>query len=77
RDPGRFRDAVRAGEFVGGDPLPESAKAVSSGMSEREKNDRIREWGRNQGYELKDRGRLPLHVRKAYELAHQSEAVAA
>ncbi|MEU2514433.1 DUF6197 family protein, partial [Streptomyces syringium] len=31
RDPGRFRDAVRAGEFVGGDPLPESAKAVSSG----------------------------------------------
>lgn len=77
RAQGRFRDAVRAGEFVGGDPLPESAKAVSSGMSEREKNDRIREWGRNQGYELKDRGRLPLHVRKAYELAHQSEAVAA
>ncbi|PNE34728.1 hypothetical protein AF335_04940 [Streptomyces eurocidicus] len=74
---GRFRDAVRAGEFEGGDPLPEPVRTASSGMSERERNDRIREWGKRQGYELKDRGRLPLNVRKAYELAHQPEAVAA
>ncbi|MBB5123216.1 DUF3560 domain-containing protein [Streptomyces eurocidicus] len=75
--PGRLRDAVRAGIFEGGDPLPEPVKAASSGMSERERNDLIREWGKRQGYELKDRGRLPLNVRKAYELAHQPEAVAA
>ncbi|WP_367132478.1 MULTISPECIES: Lsr2 family DNA-binding protein [Streptomyces] len=77
RAPGRFRDAVRAGVFEGGDPLPEPVRATSSGMSDRERNDRIREWGRGRGFKLKDRGRLPLKVRKAYELAYPSVAVAA
>lgn len=71
--PGRFRDAVLKGEFTGGDPLPEPVKATPSGLSDREKNDRIREWGRRQGYELKDRGRLPLNVRVAYERAHEQQ----
>ncbi|MCC3773658.1 DUF6197 family protein [Streptomyces sp. UNOB3_S3] len=72
--PGRFKNAVLSGEFTGGDRLPEPVKAIGSGMSEREKNDRIREWGRSQGYELKDRGRLPQNVRVAYDQAHELQA---
>jgi hypothetical protein len=31
---------------------------------------RIREWAREQGYEVPDRGRVAGHIRKAYEEAH-------
>lgn len=33
---------------------------------------RIREWAREQGYEVPDRGRVAGHIRKAYEEAHGS-----
>ncbi|GAA0406068.1 hypothetical protein [Streptomyces luteireticuli] len=70
RAPGRFRDAVCAGEFTGGDPLPEPAKALPTGPTDREKNQRIREWGQHNGWPIK-RGRLPEELRNAYEKAHQ------
>ncbi|MER6502304.1 histone-like nucleoid-structuring protein Lsr2 [Streptomyces sp. NPDC001455] len=71
RTPGRFRDAIRAGELVGGDPLPEPAKVTGSGMSERERNRTVRRWARANGYTVPDRGRIPMHVRHAYELTHR------
>ena len=71
REPGRFKSAVLSGEFVGGDPLPEPAKVTGSGMSERERNKAVRRWARAQGFTVPDRGRIPLHVRHAWEMAHR------
>ncbi|MEU4211193.1 hypothetical protein AB0F13_14565 [Streptomyces sp. NPDC026206] len=72
RAPGRFRDAVRAGELIGGDPLPEPAKVGPKVMSERERNAEIRTWARRNGWpNLSAQGRVPMHVRHSYELAHQ------
>ncbi|MFE6404209.1 Lsr2 family DNA-binding protein [Streptomyces alboflavus] len=82
REPGRFKSAVLAGEFVGGDPLPEPAKVDRSGMSDRERNRVIRAWARENGWpNLPVQGRVPMQVRHAYELAHrdasEGKAVAA
>ncbi|MFD7549876.1 histone-like nucleoid-structuring protein Lsr2 [Streptomyces sp. NPDC059816] len=71
RTPGRFRDAVRAGQFTGTDPLPRPAKADRSGPSERERNRLIRSWAREQGYNVPSQGRIPMNVRHAYETAHR------
>ncbi|MEU0689891.1 Lsr2 family DNA-binding protein [Streptomyces uncialis] len=71
RTPGRFRDAVRAGHFTGGDPLPQPAKTDRPGLSERERNRLIRSWARGQGFTVPAQGRIPMHVRHAYEMAHQ------
>lgn len=79
--PGRFKSAVRAGEFTGGDPLPEPVKVGRSGLSERERNRLVRSWARENGYKVPDKGRIPMHVRHGYELSHKTtpdgEAVAA
>ncbi|MEU1009574.1 histone-like nucleoid-structuring protein Lsr2 [Streptomyces sp. NPDC005890] len=71
REPGRFKSAVRAGELVGGDPLPEPVKVDRSGMSERERNRAVRAWARENGYAVPTKGRIPMHVRHAYELTHR------
>lgn len=42
-----------------------SAGAASSGETQR-----IREWAREQGLEVSDRGRISAEVREAYEAAH-------
>ncbi|WP_411124876.1 histone-like nucleoid-structuring protein Lsr2 [Streptomyces sp. x-19] len=78
REPGRFKSGVLSGEFVGGDPLPEPAKVDRAGMSERERNRAVRQWARANDYTVPDRGRIPMHVRHAYELTHRdSEGKAA
>ncbi|GHG54171.1 hypothetical protein GCM10018980_38520 [Streptomyces capoamus] len=71
REPGRFKSAVRSGELAGGDPLPEPAKVDRSGMSERERNRAVRAWARENGYAVPTKGRIPMHVRHAYELTHR------
>ncbi|MYT33801.1 MULTISPECIES: histone-like nucleoid-structuring protein Lsr2 [unclassified Streptomyces] len=68
--PGRFKAAVLAGEFVGGDALPEPAKVGPEAMSGRERNAKVRAWGRANGYSIPTKGRIPIHVRHAYELTH-------
>ncbi|GAA2224490.1 Lsr2 family DNA-binding protein [Streptomyces nogalater] len=77
RVPGRFKSAVRAGELVGGDPLPEPAKVDRSGMSERERNRAVRAWAREHGYAVPTKGRIPMHVRHAWEHRDESEGKAA
>ncbi|MFJ6790439.1 Lsr2 family DNA-binding protein [Streptomyces angustmyceticus] len=81
REPGRFKSAVRSGELVGADLLPEPAKVDRSGMSERERNRAVRAWARENGYAVPTKGRIPMHVRHAYELTHrdasEGKAVAA
>ncbi|MET9532642.1 histone-like nucleoid-structuring protein Lsr2 [Streptomyces sp. NPDC006649] len=71
REPGRFKSAVCAGEFVGGDPLPGPAKVGPKAMSERERNRAVRAWARTNGYEVPTKGRIPMHVRHAFELTHR------
>ncbi|MFD7235484.1 hypothetical protein ACFWAT_09255 [Streptomyces syringium] len=72
RAPGRFKSAVLAGEFVGGDPLPEPAKVDRSGMSDRERNRVIRAWARENGWpNLPVQGRVPMNVRHSWELAQR------
>lgn len=71
REPGRFKSAVCSGEFVGGDPLPEPAKVGPEVMSERERNRAVRAWARTNGYAVPAKGRIPMHVRHGYELAHR------
>ncbi|MGW2368644.1 Lsr2 family DNA-binding protein [Streptomyces sp. NPDC001667] len=71
REPGRFKSAVRAAQLVGGDLLPEPAKVGPRAMSERERNAAVRAWARANGYAVPTKGRIPMHVRHAYELAHR------
>ncbi|MEU7041517.1 histone-like nucleoid-structuring protein Lsr2 [Streptomyces varsoviensis] len=73
--PGHFKSAVRSGEFTGGDPLPEPVKIGRSGLSERERNRLVRSWARDNGYKVPEKGRIPMHVRHAYELSRQTEPV--
>lgn len=40
--------------------------AASSGPSARE----VRDWARDNGWEVSDRGRVPAEVREAYDAAH-------
>lgn len=72
RAPGRFKEAVCAGELVGGDLLPEPAKVDRSEMSTRERNRVIRVWARQNGWpNLPVQGRVPMNVRHAFEQAHR------
>ncbi|MFD7070138.1 histone-like nucleoid-structuring protein Lsr2 [Streptomyces sp. NPDC059913] len=71
REPGRFKSAVCAGELVGGDPLPEPVKVGPKVMSERERNRAVRAWARENGYTVPAKGRIPMHVRHAFELTHR------
>ncbi|MDT0468291.1 Lsr2 family DNA-binding protein [Streptomyces gibsoniae] len=77
REPGRFKSAVISGELVGGDPLPEPAKVDRSGMSERERNRAVRAWARENGFTVPTKGRIPMHVRHAWEHRDASEGKAA
>ncbi|MFD4340236.1 histone-like nucleoid-structuring protein Lsr2 [Streptomyces anulatus] len=71
REPGRFKSAVCAGELVGGDPLPEPAKVGPKVMSERERNRAVRVWARTNGYDVPTKGRIPMHVRHAFDMSHR------
>ncbi|MFD0393667.1 histone-like nucleoid-structuring protein Lsr2 [Streptomyces nogalater] len=42
-----------------------------SGLSERERNRAVRAWARKNGYAVPTKGRIPMHVRHAYELTHK------
>ncbi|OIJ92482.1 Lsr2 family DNA-binding protein [Streptomyces colonosanans] len=77
RESGRFKSAVRSGELVGGDPLPEPAKVDRSAMSERERNRAVRTWARENGFTVPTKGRIPMHVRHAWEHRDASEGKAA
>lgn len=49
-----------------------AAATKSSPPSNREQTKAIREWARQQGHDLSDRGRIPAHIIEAFEEAHSS-----
>jgi hypothetical protein len=44
--------------------------AASSGRSNRDQNQAIREWAVKNGYEVSERGRIPMSVVEAFNAAH-------
>ncbi|MFE2108284.1 histone-like nucleoid-structuring protein Lsr2 [Kitasatospora sp. NPDC059463] len=77
--PGAFRDAVCAGKFKGGDPLPEpvrkDAQAVRSERSTaKTEAQAIRDWAKAQGYTVNAKGPIPASVRHAYRVAAKQAA---
>jgi hypothetical protein len=61
--------ARRAGN--GGREGRRAAGAASSGAAEREQNQAIRDWAREQGMKVSDRGRIPADVAEAYHNAQK------
>ncbi|MFJ5118999.1 histone-like nucleoid-structuring protein Lsr2 [Kitasatospora sp. NPDC088548] len=77
--PGAFRDAVCAGEFKGGDPLPEpvrkDAQAVRADRSTvKTEAQAIRDWAKAQGVTVSAKGPIPSSVRHAYRVATKQAA---
>ncbi|MFD0279170.1 histone-like nucleoid-structuring protein Lsr2 [Kitasatospora sp. NPDC127111] len=82
RKPGAFRDAVCAGRFKGGDPLPEpvrkGAQAVRAERSTaKTEAQAVRDWAKAQGYTVNAKGPIPASVRHAYRVATQTSKTAA
>ncbi|MGW4804208.1 Lsr2 family DNA-binding protein [Kitasatospora sp. NPDC004272] len=80
--PGAFRDAVCAGEFKGGDPLPEpvrkDAQAIRSERSTpKSEAQAIREWAAAQGLTVSAKGPISGSVRHAYRVATRDDQQAA
>lgn len=72
-------DYVSAARRTGGrakrGTAPKTARQVSTGMGyNREQSRAIREWGRQQGWTIADRGRIPEWLATAWEDAHQGKA---
>ena len=67
----RLRDALApflaSARKIGGVQRQSSNKMSSSRVSDRERTTAIREWARQHGHEVSDRGRIPGTVLKAYE----------
>lgn len=64
---------ARKGRRTGGRKPQRSANgAVPDSADEREVNRRIREWARQQGWDVSDRGRLPNTVIEAYHEARKA-----
>lgn len=55
---------IKRARKAGGSPK----RAASAGSGN--ETAKIREWAKEQGYEVNDRGRVPATVREAYENAH-------
>lgn len=67
-------DFVASGRKVGGRAKRSGASLgtgrSTTGTRTKEQSTAIREWARNNGHELADRGRIPAGVIEAFEAAH-------
>jgi nucleoid-associated protein Lsr2 len=75
---GQLRDLiasyVAAGRRTGG-RIKRQATATTtkpSAPGNREQTKAIRDWARQNGFELGDRGRIPTHIIEAFDAAHQA-----
>jgi Lsr2 len=74
-----LRDAlapyVGAGRRVGGRAsgtrgAARAARSAAPAPARRTDTAAVREWAREQGHQVSDRGRIPTHILEAYEQAH-------
>ncbi|MFJ2778559.1 histone-like nucleoid-structuring protein Lsr2 [Kitasatospora sp. NPDC087315] len=72
--PGAFRDAVCAGKFKGGDPLPEPVRVDAQAIRAKSEAQAIRDWAKAQGYTVNAKGPIPAPVRHAYRVATRQAA---
>jgi hypothetical protein len=61
---------VGAARRTGGRLKRGTATAPARSSANREQTQAIREWARQQGYDLADRGRIPFNVIEAFDTAH-------
>jgi hypothetical protein len=71
-----FADFVASGRRTGGRLKRGTApvKAAARPATDREQTKAIRDWARENGFELAERGRIPAHVIAAYEEAQAAPA---
>ncbi|MFJ9949075.1 histone-like nucleoid-structuring protein Lsr2 [Kitasatospora sp. NPDC091207] len=72
--PGAFRDAVCAGEFKGGDPLPKPVRVDAQAVKAKSEAQAIRDWAKAQGCTVNAKGAIPASVRHAYRVAAKQAA---
>ncbi|MFL6145007.1 MAG: Lsr2 family protein [Labedaea sp.] len=71
-----FADVISAGRRIGG-RIKRSTSGAHPGArpaADREQTRAIREWARQNGWDLADRGRIPSSVIEAFEEAHAAPA---
>ena len=61
---------VKSGRRTGGRSSGGRGKGRGSSSSSQD-TAQIRTWAKEHGYEVNDRGRVPAHIRQAYEEAHR------
>ena len=54
-----------------------TSPSTSSGGRSREQTQAVREWARQQGHRINDRGRIPASIQQAFDQAHQGLQLAA
>ncbi|WP_341359626.1 Lsr2 family protein [Georgenia sp. M64] len=67
-----FAEWIGPARKVGGRKRPSTGRRAASAATASSGGDtaKIREWARQNGYTVSERGRIPASVREAYELAH-------
>ena len=71
-----FVDSARKVTTSGPGRRAHKTSANTSGRS-REQTQAVREWARQQGHSINDRGRIPASIQQAFDQAHQSSRTAA
>lgn len=74
-----YIDSARrvSGRLKRGTATKTSSSAKTGSSVDREQTRAIRDWARQQGHELSDRGRIPGHIIQAFEEAHASKSTSA
>lgn len=67
-----FIEGGRKAASSNGTPAAKGRKAAGAGSAraDREQTQAIREWARQQGHQVSERGRIPKSVQEAFEAAH-------
>jgi len=69
---GFVESARRMSTSVPGKRGRKSSGAVSAPSRSREQTQAVREWARQNGWNVSDRGRIPTEVQRAFDHAHSS-----
>ena len=71
-----FVESARKVKVSGNGRRARKTSTSNSGRS-REQTQAVREWARQQGHSINDRGRIPAAIQQAFDQAHQGSQLAA